>query len=183
MTLPLREAYRALDIGRLNRARLLEDGAYASWRWGDGGNINIIGGQEHIELVYGAHPPGADAWEQMREMVLIERTSCNYGGTRPWFLCPLCYGRAFKLYGGRRFLCRSCRGFAYTSQRESDMYRLLTRAQDIRIRLGGTGNTSAPFPPKPKGMHWRTYWRLRDESEEASLRSLRCAAQRFGWAA
>ena len=29
-----------------------------------------------------------------------------------------------------------------------------------------------PFPTKPKGMHWRTYWRLVDQYEEADGRAI-----------
>jgi hypothetical protein len=28
------------------------------------------------------------------------------------------------------------------------------------------------FPEKPKGMHWRTYWRLREEHDEAETKQL-----------
>jgi hypothetical protein len=31
-----------------------------------------------------------------------------------------------------------------------------------------------PFPPKPKGMHWRRYERLRARHDQAVERSLRC---------
>ena len=44
---------------------------------------------------------------------------------------------------------------------------LLTRAQNKRVRLGGSGSLDEAFPPKPKGMHWRTYNRLAAEDEEA----------------
>jgi hypothetical protein len=34
------------------------------------------------------------------------------------------------------------------------------RARKIRHRLGATGGLDAPFPEKPKAMHWKTYERL-----------------------
>jgi len=36
----------------------------------------------------------------------------------------------------------------------------LRRAQTIDKRLGGTANMMELFPPKPKGMRWRTFERL-----------------------
>jgi hypothetical protein len=37
------------------------------------------------------------------------------------------------------------------------------------------------YLPKPKGMHWRTYQRLRLTALEASAHSWSEAARRFGW--
>src|SRR5581483_5596612 len=82
-----------------------------------------------------------------------------------------CGRRVAKLYGpGTYFLCRHCYDLRYSSQREQPMERARERTQAIRVRLGGTANLTQPFPPKPKGMHWRTYHRLRREAEEAEHR-------------
>ena len=45
------------------------------------------------------------------------------------------------------------------------MYRGLTRAQKLRERLGGSLCIDDPFPAKPKGMHWKTYAKLRINGE------------------
>ncbi len=78
------------------------------------------------------------------------------------------------------FACRRCYGLAYQSQRERVYDRDLTRTQNIRMKLGGSPSLAEPFPDKPKGMWWRTYWRLRGDAREAEYRSLVGVAQRFG---
>jgi hypothetical protein len=80
--------------------------------------------------------------------------------------------------GFAAFTCRKYPGFSYASQRCSYDERLRDRTQEIRIRLVAV-NLFEPFPPMPAGMHWRTYWQLRDQSERLSLRSLVAAVRRF----
>jgi len=35
------------------------------------------------------------------------------------------------------------------------------------MKLGGSNDSSEAFPQKPRGMHWRTYRRLRDQANAA----------------
>ncbi|MDP9475892.1 MAG: hypothetical protein M3R38_09425 [Actinomycetota bacterium] len=122
------------------------------------------------------HRIGAGAeWEDVRELVPLEWTSCNFGRERPWFLCPGvgCGRRVAVLYGpGRYFLCRHCYDLRYESQREDGALRALRRAQKIREGLGGSANMTEPFPERPKSMHWRTYDRLWQEHREAETEHL-----------
>ena len=110
-------------------------------------------------------------------------TPCNFGGHRPWFICPAqgCGHRVAVLYGGRGiFACRHCYQLVYESQREQPHYRALRRAQAIRMKLGGSGSMAEPFPDKPKGMHWRTYERLRAEHDCVSQTSMMGMAIQLG---
>ena len=86
----------------------------------------ITPGQERVAILWGfrkrreALAPG----EEQRAVELVSRlrltwTPCNYGGSRPWFVCPGkgCGRRAAILYGPTNpLLCRLCRALAYATQ-------------------------------------------------------------------
>jgi hypothetical protein len=110
------------------------------------------------------------------QLVPIVWTKCPRGGRRPWFLCEppgrYCGRRVALLYsGGELFACQRCYGLAYESQQQSEFLRGLRKAQKIRVRLGGTPNLLHPFPEKPKGMHWRSYRRIKRVYETAKRSS------------
>jgi hypothetical protein len=178
------EARRELDVNALRRAGALEPGFAAIWNWsrrGEAfGSIGVVGRGEHsVELVYSVSSYGRDQ-EQVVQRVPLTWTLCTYGGRRPWFSCPRCRRRVGKLYGDVRFLCRYCLGLIYESQREDWLYRRLSRAQKIRIRLGGSGSLAEFFPPKPRGMHWRTYRRLQRKAMDAERDVRAGTLERFG---
>ncbi|MGH7642831.1 MAG: hypothetical protein ACRENX_07445 [Candidatus Dormibacteria bacterium] len=103
----------------------------------------------------------------------ITYTPCHFGGERPWWVCPGCGSRRAKLYQcGHQFRCRACLGLVFESQRASAWHRAANRAQAIRLRLGGSANLLAPFPPKPPRMRWATYDRLFWDSHLAERRFL-----------
>jgi hypothetical protein len=107
--------------------------------------------------------------------VALSWTACNFGGERPWFVCPGagCSRRVAVLYGpGKYFLCRHCYDLRYESQREDKMHRALRRAQKIWEGLGGSANMMEPFPERPKGMHHDTYMRMFWEHHEAEMEQL-----------
>jgi hypothetical protein len=115
--------------------------------------------------------------EDVSYAVPLSWTPCNFGGSRPWFVCPgvvngvSCGRRVAKLYlKNRYFLCRHCHDLTYSSQQEAHRDAALRRCQRIRQKLGGTAGTanmSEPFPEKPKGMHLKTYVGLLTEYEKA----------------
>jgi hypothetical protein len=61
---------------------------------------------------------------------------------------------------------------AYASQQEIPRHRAISRPQEARIRLGGSGNLTAPFPARPRGMHRMTYYRLLDRAMAAQERTI-----------
>ena len=105
-------------------------------------------------------------WEQrssedVREFVAFVETSTEFGGRRQWFRCLSCGNKCRILYGGAYFRCRRCYRLKYEMQYEPPFGRIAIRALKIRERLRCKGGIGEPFPPKPKGMHLKTYERLR----------------------
>jgi hypothetical protein len=173
----------SIDVRHLHRKCLLTPGHWFTLRWSradrETGSIRgaVTGSEkpEQVILTYRHRSGSGGEWEDVREPVPLSWTACNFGGARPWFICPGagCGRRVAVLYGpGRYFLCRHCYDLTYQSQRDNKMYRSLHRAQNIRERLGGSANMMEPFPEKPKGMHWRTYERLWWEHYEAEMTQL-----------
>lgn len=144
------------------------------WRSGD-----IRPGQEYFI----ADEPEYDwvTWQPTRrgagEAIPLDWTPCTYGGARPWFLCPgeveedgkkkPCRRRVAVLYHAtcpNVFRCRHCLNLAYPSQKERLDGRPFRRAKKKRLRIGGlllAGNCLDPIPDRPKGMHRKTYERIR----------------------
>ncbi len=155
--------YRRLDVRRWARDGLLKANAAFGWQWsreGDVvGSIRVAVECEAVRLIYRSRDHGAD-WQDWNYRVWLDRTPCNLGGERVWFLCPArgCRRRVALLYGGEIFACRHCHNLAYPSQREHGFQRMQRRADTIRCKLGWEHGDD--FGAKPKGMHWRTFNRL-----------------------
>jgi hypothetical protein len=173
----------SVDLRYLHREGLLKPGRWFSLRWSradrETGSIRgVVEGAERPEqmiLLYRYRGGLGGEWKDVQERVSLDWTACNFGGERPWFMCPGtgCGRRVAILYGpGKYFLCRHCYELVYESQRKNEMHRALRRTQTIRERLGGSANMMKPFPEKPKGMHHETYWRLREAYDEAEMAQL-----------
>lgn len=148
---PTTESRRWLDIRQLHQNENFRQNAQA------GGGA--------VDMKYQVRVAGGE-WEEVRERVRLDWTPCHFGGWRPWFVCPNCGRRVAKLYNTARYYhCRHCCGLVYQSQREIPSDRLLRKVQKVREWLGGDGSTIAPFPDKPKWMHWTTYFRIRQQAE------------------
>jgi len=185
------EQHRRLDVRALHRAGIIErDGGAMPWGWQSESGTNWITVRTRgnlLTLSYRVRTNGGE-WESVEQPVPITWTEPNYGGRRPWFMCPgvksgvPCRRRVAHLYGaGRYFACRHCYELAYGSQREDRADRALRRANKIRRKLEGKPGMANPFPSKPKGMHWSTYERLRQAEQEAEWESLLALTERFRW--
>ena len=176
---------RALDIRRLQSDGLLVPGQSYGWNWLCNGekvaSIQIRTEANRVIFSYRSRSNGGE-WQTMEYPVTLEWTSCHLGGRRAWFHCPArgCGRRVAVLYGGSIFACRHCHKLAYACQRENDDDRAARRADTIRRRLGWKPGILNSNGWKPKGMHWRTYARLKSMHDEYVQKSLEGMAERLG---
>jgi hypothetical protein len=176
---PTTDEALALDVRRLVRQGLIKPGGAISvpLRWGDDaallGQVRVgydgVRRPDELVLDYRLVDGAGSAGRAVHEVLALERTPCPYGGERVWVRCPGCEQRKAVLYlWGERFHCVRCHDLAYASTRQSRLRRLHQHSHLIHARLGaeylGIASWVVP-PPKPRGMHWRTYWRLRRELE------------------
>lgn len=176
--------YLRLDVRSLQRSGFLKDEQAFCWQWSRNGkqiaSINIHVHNDRAVLWYKHRDPGCE-WQEKQYSVTLERTSCNYGGSRTWFLCPArgCGRRVAILYGGDFYACRHCHQLAYDSQREAPHYRALYKAQALSFKLGAQGCVGDPVI-RPKGMHRRTFRRLKRRYEFLTRRMNSLALTHFG---
>jgi hypothetical protein len=167
--------FRKLDVRMMQRKGALRPGASSTWYWSRGGepcgSISTRAEWGSVVLSYSHQRWGETEWTRKEYSVTIEWTRCHFGGERAWFRCPAsgCGRRVAVLWGSDVYACRYCHNLAYESQNETVHSRALGKAQDIRRKLGG--DPCGDFPPKPKGMHWRTYYRWQRKEQEAEARS------------
>lgn len=105
--------------------------------------------------------------------IRLRWTPCNYGGMRPWFLCPDCTRRVAKVYLPETmylrgnaytqgtlvywFKCRYCYDLTYLQRQQRDQYwTYLHRADRIGDRWLDVGETTIE---KRKGQHYATFQR------------------------
>ena len=121
------------------------------------------------------HGPVDRPWGPRHCTAMIARTVCHFGGTRPWFICPHrdCGRRVTRLVLFDGVVgCRYCHQLAYSSQSEDAADRARRRERRIRRKLGMGKNLFEPIQHKPPHMHWRTFFRLRDEASRYGRISL-----------
>jgi hypothetical protein len=164
-------AYLAIDVRHWKRERLLTPGLTFRlyWKRNDApiGAMEVEVEAERVVLIYQHQRPGGEG-KNVRLPVDLEWTPCHLGGERPWFLCPepACVRRVAILYAGPTFRCRHCLELTYCSQREGELDRKTRKLHKIRAQLG-VHEPGEPILFKPKGMHYTTFERLREEERAA----------------
>ena len=173
----LTEDRLSIDIRVWYKQGLLTHNQSFVWEWSDQeerlGSISVATRSYSITLSYRYTHNGIVTDQKID--IRLDRTPCNYGGSRPWFLCPGCGRRSAVLYSGPVFACRCCHKLAYPSQRETPEGRAERRAEALRDRLGREGGDECN---KPKGMHWSTYHRITDQYDQL-ISIANSAAERY----
>lgn len=160
-----RPAYRAkaeqlmrVDIREWSRRGLLWNGGHNTWTWSRGGertgSITFNVSEYAINLIYSIN--GEDASQRISRMA----TSCSYGGSRPWFQCPICQSRTALLYmRSGRFACRKCQRVSYSTQSGSSHERICNLYHRLAARLEDG---------KPKWQRWATFNKLEERFQRVS---------------
>ena len=163
---PRVESSLRLSISKLYRWGYLSGGRHEfTMTWREGGEpIASIGGSAYRDEVWLKYTTGAASGEPVEwsYKIDIEWTSCNYGGYRPWFRCPHCKDRVAVLYGRKKFLCRRCQGLAYASQTADYLNVALNKRERLEARLHNDNGLLY----RPKGMHWKTFYRINAELDK-----------------
>ena len=151
------EQLQRVEIGRWHRGGYLQAGRSFTCNWHRGdeptGNIGVVvhgGDSLALQYMVGSDDQRRDGSQTIR----LAHTACNYGKSRPWFVCPVCQRRAGVLYmRAGRFACRHCQRVAYSSQAEDAVARTWRKQRRIEETIGEDWQ-------RPSGMRHRTYGRL-----------------------
>ena len=108
------EDYPRLDVRHLNRVGLLH-GAHRI-EWSDGSSAELDANEDGLTIVHRTVSYPRDLDDQLG----LTWTPCNFGASRPWFVCPKCGTRAAVLSAFPRFRCRVCHPLVYASTHRSE---------------------------------------------------------------
>ena len=180
------EASLSIDVREWHRLGLLRHaGLVFTWSWTRAGeplgSVDVRTAADALILT----SEGSTERKSIEQRVPLVWTKCHFGGARPWFRCSASVGgrpcgrRVAKLYlrDAPVFACRHCCGLVFASQQEIPRHRAISRAQKLRMRLGGSANLAEPLPERPRGMHRRTFYKLFHKAAEAQERSMALALE------
>lgn len=126
-------------------------------------DINAQTTSGSIKITYGKRKSHA-------HIISVEKNSCNYGGFRYFFKCPLCHKRMRFLYlvAQSIFLCRSCLNLGYNSQRLRTSTRLQEQSEKIKELIKNKGGD---MYSKPLRMHQSTWNALRSKQTDYEIKA------------
>jgi len=124
----------------------------------------------------------------LRQNIRLQAVPRHFGGHQWYFVCPftskLC-SVLWLLPGIEKFGSREAWGrhVAYSSQFATAHDRAIFSAHHIHYRLGAKGRIAMddPLPPKPKGMHCRTYDKLAARGDRYKNIAANCFFEKVVW--
>lgn len=120
-------------------------------------------------LAHGRSNSSVPLWDCQ---VSIVSTRPNFGGSRYWFVCPVCSRRCAMLYRPKHrdgAACRVCLKLSYPSQHERALDRNLRRCSKLRQRLGWPPGVANGEGGRPPGMHRSTFIALTAEHRRLAM--------------
>lgn len=147
-----------VDVRNLYRDGHLSARYVLTWQWSRGATIKLETSPDTVTLAY-RYKDRHGEWREVNQRVVITKTPCHYGGSRPWFACPRCHERVAILYLWNVPLCRACTKLVYPSQSEDAIARSWRRSRKIAKRLGQEADAWTA-PRRPKGMRLATFEKL-----------------------
>jgi hypothetical protein len=154
-------SYLCIDVADLKKSDALVPGCQFTLQFGP--EYGEVDGETEYSQVWFFYAvlQGNDYKDEVYSVPLTF-TPGQFGGERPWFLCPYihCDKRVKKLYIADRLGCRHCLKLSHQSKNESRSDRIVRKADNIRAKLGWRLGILYPEEAKPKGMHEKTYQRL-----------------------
>ena len=156
------ESLPALGIRELRESSTLEPGACSRGQ-------SIGGAAFSFVMDAGVLTISSDELRD-RHRVIVDGTTCQFGGVRRWLVCPDCGERRGALYlSGRRFSCRGRLNLAYASDQASTRDRVRLRFLRLRWQMDpNVGSVGWTVPERPSGMRHTRYARLSEEMRDLS---------------
>ena len=161
------DSVRKIDVRTLHREGVFkQQHAKLSWYYNDlhAGSIDIFPEGDVVRLEYNVRLAGNSDFRKVEQVISLTRTTCWYGGSRSWIICPNCLRRVALLYlCSSQFICRYCSQIVHDSVNEGEYDKMLRRSRKLRSKLNADLLAFGKTVSKTPGMHWRTYERLNSE--------------------
>lgn len=161
---------RQVKVGDLAKMGALTEGWKARLSWGDATCEDMRGeyAEDTLRLSWKVETEDKDGHYVVSIPIRISWSPCNYGGQRPWLLCPYCGRRVSALHlssNARQLACRHCFRMTYATRNTDDQDRLHIRRRKLFRRLGAKGSIDryTRIPRRPKGMWRSTYDRIKEQ--------------------
>lgn len=159
---------RFLNVRWMNKHGLLKSKGVKTINWSCNGKpwgkMEVLVEEDCLHLIY-KESRNDGPWKERDIVINLLKTPCRFGGYQYWFECPVCRRRVCTVYLSDTWCCRHCGHLAYPSENEDELERLRNKALMLKEKLGGE------YWIKPKGMHQKTYDRLREAFLEAEAKA------------